>query len=511
MSHPRLSPDAILEYVLESLRELVDYDLAAVLGLPDVNRLELKKAAGPLADRLPSDYSISLAQRQDLARLIDRRAPYVFDDKLPHLDTYHDVLTLPGDHSCLIAPLYVADTPVGLLTLDHQACRMFTPEIVRFVATVSKLIAALVAQIAESSSLRLRHAELTRERNQLLAKASGALADLTGSSPAWTEVLDAVRLIAATELPVLISGETGTGKEMVARSIHALSPRASRPFVALNCSALSPSLAESELFGHEKGSFTGALSRRRGRFELADGGTLFLDEVADLPVSVQPQLLRVIQERIFERLGAESSMKVDVRILAATNTPLEEAMAAGTFREDLYYRLNVFPLHLPPLRTRADDVLELAERFLVELSPAGRQHSFSASGIEYLRHHTWPGNVRELRNSIHRAAILAGGGSITREHLEGTIFTPCRQGAATAGPSPRGNARGRRESDLSAGNANGCVDTDEIETLDFMIASHIRRALAAHHGRIYGPAGAAKALGLKPSTLQSKMKKLGIS
>src|SRR6478752_3435561 len=256
---------------------------------------------------------------------------------------------------------------------------------------------------------------------------------IVGESPALRDVLARVEQVAQTSSTVLLRGETGTGKEMVARAIHINSARETRPFVRVNCAALAPGVLESELFGHEKGSFTGAMARRLGRFEMADGGTLFLDEVGDLPPDVQVKLLRVLQEREFERVGGSETIKVDVRVVSATHRDLEKQIADGTFREDLYYRLNVFPIVLPPLRDRASDIPVLAEHFVQKYAPgAGKPvRGLDAAAIAALSGYSWPGNVRELENVIERALILARGTEITAADLE---FTR-RGAAATASPA----------------------------------------------------------------------------
>src|SRR4051794_4827538 len=245
---------------------------------------------------------------------------------------------------------------------------------------------------------------------------------IVGESPALRDVLARVEQVAQTASTVLLRGETGTGKEMVARAIHINSARESRPFVRVNCAALAPGVLESELFGHEKGAFTGAVARRLGRFELADGGTLFLDEVGDLPQDVQVKLLRVLQEREFERVGGADTIKVDVRVISATHRDLERLIADGTFREDLYYRLNVFPIVLPPLRERTGDIGVLAEHFVQKYAPAAGKpvRSLDAAAVAALSGYSWPGNVRELENVIERALILARGSEITAADLEFT-------------------------------------------------------------------------------------------
>jgi two-component system response regulator FlrC len=285
----------------------------------------------------------------------------------------------------------------------------------------------LVARALERRTLRDRREERDR--------ASGAVPPLTWGAPAMRAVQEALRKVAHTDATVLLLGESGVGKEVAARAVHAWSARAAGPFVAVNCAALAETLLESELFGHEKGAFTGAVARRRGRIELAEGGTFFLDEVAELRPELQAKLLRVLQERQFERVGGTQTVAANVRWIAATNRDLHAAMEAGRFREDLYHRLAVFPVCLPPLRERREDLLPLAETLLVRigaalargrlrLAPAARARLVSAP---------WPGNVRELENALERAAILADGEEIGPQHL---VLEPARSPAA--GPSPDG-------------------------------------------------------------------------
>ena len=316
---------------------------------------------------------------------------------------------------------------------------------------------------------------------------------IVGESPALRDVLARVEQVAQTSSTVLLRGETGTGKEMVARAIHINSARESRPFVRVNCAALAPGVLESELFGHEKGAFTGAVARRLGRFELADGGTLFLDEVGDLPLDVQVKLLRVLQEREFERVGGAETVKVDVRIVSATHRDLEQQIANGTFREDLYYRLNVFPIRLPPLRDRPSDIPHLAEHFLQKYAPgAGKAvRGIDASATAALCAYPWPGNVRELENVVERALILARGPEITGADLEftrrappaGAAATPARGGAADSGGRPLG------------------------ERLHEQERAAIVASIDAAQGNI---AHAARALGINRSTLYYRLRKHGL-
>jgi transcriptional regulator with GAF, ATPase, and Fis domain len=375
-----------------------------------------------------------------------------------------------------------------MLTIDHRSCNRFSPSIVQFIGTISRLISVSLIQTDASTDLLKRTRVILDERNRLLDENAQVFHDLIGVSPTWMRVLDDIRLVAASELPIFITGETGTGKEQVARTIHAMSTRNQGPFIAVNCSGLVTTLAESELFGHEKGAFTGATTSRRGRFEIADGGTLFLDELGDLPLEIQPKLLRVLQDGIIERVGAEHPLHVDVRIIAATNKNLEDEMTKGNFREDLWYRINVFPIHLPPLRERDHDAILIAQYFLEKIRkrPGYGLVEFSDQAIDKILQIPWYGNVRELRNSIERAAILARGGIIHAEHII--------------------SYRDQRQ----AMHENVLIEKSEIGSLEEIEKHHIEKILMQTNGKIYGTDGAAAILGLKPSTLQSKMKKLGI-
>jgi len=279
----------------------------------------------------------------------------------------------------------------------------------------------------------VRHMELQREvellRHQRFADRSiedinvseeGLKPQLIGRSPAWIEVFKNIGRVAATDVGVLLLGESGTGKDVVARAIHQNSARGRRPFIILNCAALPPELLESELFGHERGAFTGAVAQKRGKFEAADGGTIFLDEIGELPLSLQPKLLRVLQEHTFERVGGTASIHSDVRVIAATNRPLENEVEQKTFRADLFYRLNAFTVRLPPLRERPSDILPLAEYFLARYAQRNQAAAIglSADAIVTLQNYSFPGNVRELEHLIERAAVKAGGRAITAEQIQ---------------------------------------------------------------------------------------------
>jgi formate hydrogenlyase transcriptional activator len=301
---------------------------------------------------------------------------------------------------------------------------------------------------------------------------------IVGSSTALTEVLDQIRTVAPTDSTVLIEGETGTGKELIAQAIHTHSRRRDRPFIKLNCAAIPLGLLESELFGHEKGAFTGAVAQKIGRFEAANGGTLFLDEIGDIPLELQAKLLRVLQEQEFERLGSTYTHRVNVRVVAATNQDLEALVAAKQFRMDLYYRLNVFPIALPPLRHRLEDIPMLVAHFVHKYAErmAKRIENITSDAMEALVHYPWPGNIRELQNFIERAVILTNGDVLH----------------------------------LSALPSNAAAPPDAV-TLADAEREHILNALRESNWVVGGRTGAAARLGVKRTTLISKMRKRGVS
>jgi len=305
---------------------------------------------------------------------------------------------------------------------------------------------------------------------------------IIGKSPAIQSVLEQVSIVAPTDATVLLHGETGTGKELIARAIHNLSSRRQRSFVPMNCAAIPSGLLESEMFGHEKGAFTGALMQKKGRFELADGGSLFLDEIGDISLELQPKLLRAVQEREFERLGSARTIHVDVRMIVATHRDLSAMMQEQKFREDLFYRLNVFPIEIPPLRERREDIPLLVNYFVSKFSSQmGKQiESISASAMQVLTSNPWKGNVRELANFIERAVILTRGRELEVASAELCTSSPIAIAS---------------QSDSSFRQAECSVIID---------------ALRAASGRVAGKGGAAERLGLKRTTLQNKMRRLGI-
>jgi formate hydrogenlyase transcriptional activator len=335
---------------------------------------------------------------------------------------------------------------------------------------------------------RKREEEGIRKENialrEEIVKAS-MFEEIVGASPALQAVLDRLAKVAPTDSTVLITGETGTGKELIARAIHKRSTRSARAFVSVNCAAIPPALIPSELFGHEKGAFTGAVQRRLGRFELAEGGTIFLDEIGELPAETQIALLRVLQEHEFERVGGNRSIRANVRVILATNRDLEAAMTAGTFRSDLFYRLNVFPIEMPPLRVRREDIPLLVEYFIDRFArKAGKKiRRINKKTLELLQSYPWPGNIRELQNVIERSVILC----------EGEDFSVDESWLS----------RRQVPSDLQG----------QIE-LSQRLAAHekeaIETALSESGGRVFGPSGAAAKLGIPRSTLESKIRSLKI-
>jgi len=321
---------------------------------------------------------------------------------------------------------------------------------------------------SDEEERRYLQSEIRSERN---------FDDIVGRSEALHRVLDQVATVAPTDASVLVHGETGTGKELIARAIHNLNARRERPFVRINCAAIPSGLLESELFGHERGAFTGALMQKKGRFELADQGSLFLDEIGDISLELQPKLLRAVQEQEFERLGSAKTIHVDVRFIAATHRDLRAMIREGKFREDLFYRLNVFPIGIPPLRERREDIPTLAKYFVSKLSPQmGKKiKSISPQAMEVLVNASWPGNVRELQNIVERAIILS-----------------------------RGEVLGSADFELPSLKSATAPESDAVER------QQIEDALRASHGRVSGVEGAAQALRVAPSTLESRIQRLGI-
>jgi transcriptional regulator with GAF, ATPase, and Fis domain len=367
------------------------------------------------------------------------------------------------------------------------------PECMDWLRTIADHTAAAIATARAFEQIEQLRAKLELENEYLREEVTraGAFGELIGQGPALAAVARQIDLVAPTDAAVLILGESGTGKELVAREVHRRSKRSGRPLIKVNCAAVPRELYESEFFGHVRGAFTGALRDRAGRFELADGGTLFLDEVGEIPLELQAKLLRVLQEGELERIGEERTRKVDVRLIAATNRDLRAESDAGRFRQDLYYRLSVFPIALPPLRKRAEDVPLLAEHFLtLAARKLGRaKPRLTLANVQQLQRYPWPGNVRELQHVIERAVIIASGTHLAIELPVGA--TESAGSSASAIPA-----------------ADQILTDAEVRRLE---ADNIRAALRRARGKVSGPGGAAELLGIKATTLASRIKALGLS
>jgi formate hydrogenlyase transcriptional activator len=390
-----------------------------------------------------------------------------------------------GMKSTLTAPLNVNESLAGMLFLasrNRNAYRAEHEGFVRLIAGQLSIMlekARLIGKAAASAEVKSRLLDENSRLRELVAQAP-LLPELIGNSPPWRKTLQRIEMVAKTDATVLIRGETGTGKELIARAIHRLSSRKEQPFVAVNCGALSPQLIASELFGHEKGAFTGAIQRRLGRLDLAQNGTLFLDEVAELSTEMQVKLLRVLQEQEFERVGGNQTIKTNVRMVAATHRNLENDRSEGRFRDDLFFRLNVFPIAVPPLRERKEDIEPLLFHFLRRYSQKMNKsfEKIDPHALQQCLYYHWPGNIRELENLIERSVILSSGSSF---HID-----PLLEAQSLSIPS------------------------DSL-ILNSVIAAHLTKVLKITNGKIYGTDGAARLLGLKPSTLQAKLKKLGLN
>jgi len=459
----------------------------ATIGSDDVN-VVLRQAIVTAAD-LPSSVFQYVVRTKESVLLQDACGQNIFAT-----DEY---IREHQPRSLLCLPLVKQTRLLGVLYLENRLTpHAFTPARM----AVLKLLASGAAMSMENthlySDLQEREARISALKDQLYRE-NLALRDevdrvsmfeeIVGSSRTLKAALSRIAKVAPTDSTVFISGETGTGKELIARAVHKRSRRSGRAFVSVNCAALAPTLISSELFGHEKGAFTGALQRRLGRFEMADGGTIFLDEVGELPLDTQVALLRVLQEREFERVGGAQTVRVDVRVITATNRDLTAAVANGSFRQDLFYRLNVFPIEVPPLRDRADDILTLVEYFVKRYGTrAGKRfNSIDKKTLELLRHYDWPGNIRELQNVIERSVIVSSG--------EVFAVDPAWLSTQPAQPRPRVTAPARPPGEARA-------EREIIEA-----------ALAECRGRVAGSAGAAAKLGVPPSTLDHRIKALGIS
>ncbi|MCC6405522.1 MAG: sigma 54-interacting transcriptional regulator [Planctomycetes bacterium] len=517
-----LSPEAPIAFLLDVWKEVGRHaDLAPTLarllprlerelpvrawivrriGLAD-GRIETAATALASGERAEAPRRDAAPQRSELAPPdLDRLRQWGRDGgakawKSHESDALRRTLEPTGRRTALIAaPLVHEGQLEGVVLLEGER-----DELVQAAAWIDALREPMSIALAND----LRAHELARLREAAEADNRALLSRLqredisesvVGASTGLREVMERVEQVARTDAPVLILGETGSGKEVVARNIHSRSRRAKGPFLRVNCGAIPPELVDSELFGHERGSFTGAVNTRRGWFERADGGTLFLDELGELPAAAQVRLLRVLQDGSFERVGGQEALHVDVRLVAATHRDMETLVADGSFRQDLWYRINVFPIRLPPLRERAADIPALAGHFA---SRAGlRLHGVALSptpeDLRVLVEYEWPGNVRELASVIERAAILGDGRHLAVAAALGSL--PRSTGAEAFAPPPPEPTEGAA-SDAS---------------LDAAMIRHIQGALEKTRGRIEGPYGAASLLGINPHTLRSRMRKLGI-
>jgi formate hydrogenlyase transcriptional activator len=476
----------LLSAISACLRRVMNHDYASLaLYEPDAHQVRLQALDFPQGKGLLQEEMAFPIEGTPSGEVVVTRKPVIITGA--NLDRYKTSVSrlfiAEGLQSGCIVPLITANRVLGTLSLSSLRPSAFTQEDVDLLMRVANQVA-----IAIENALAYR--QIAELKNQLAdeklyleeeIRTEYTFEEIVGESAALKRVLSQVETVAPTDSSVLILGETGTGKEVIARAIHDLSPRRERTFVKVNCAAIPTGLLESELFGHEKGAFTGAIAQKVGRFELAHHGTLFLDEVGDIPLELQPKLLRVLQEKEFERLGSTRTQRVDVRVVAATNRDLTQMVEDRLFRSDLYYRLNVFPIVVPPLRERTEDI-PLLVRYFAQKHARGmdrRIESIPSEEMEALTRYSWPGNVRELENLIERAVILSRGP---------TLHVP-----------------------LPAERLSGEAPAASPVTLEAAEREHILRALRETNWVIAGPNGAAARLGLKRTTLQSRMAKLGIT
>jgi formate hydrogenlyase transcriptional activator len=476
--------DTLVAALAETLKDLVRFDaISMVLYEPEERRIRLLLLHAPFPP--PIRISTTFPVEQTPAKLVlETGKPYYVpdldsDSNFPHVQ---DQMRAAGVRSFVLLPMSTARTPfVGSLNFGSLEKNPYTPEDIEFMQHVARQVAVAVENALNFEKLERLNARLSQEKLYLEdeIRTHFQFEEIVGQSAALTAVLRQVETVAPSDSAVVICGETGTGKELVARAIHDLSSRRARTFVKLNCAAIPTGLLESELFGHEKGAFTGAIARRAGRFELADGGTLFLDEIGEIPLELQPKLLRVLQENEFERLGSSRTLRVNVRLVSATNRDLAAMVRERAFRDDLYYRLNVFPIQVPPLRERREDIPLLVRHFVQQCARRmGKTiETIPSATMDALTRYSWPGNVRELQNLMERAVIVSPGP---------VLNVPLDQLRSVAHDLPPG------------------------QTLEDAERAHIVQVLRATKWVLSGPSGAAAQLGLKRSTLQFRMKKLGI-
>jgi formate hydrogenlyase transcriptional activator len=506
-----LTHDALFRAITDALRPVMPFDRSTIFLYDDtrgVLRLVVAESAIPSEYFLPG---LELPLEGSHAGWAFRNQQVFFRPDLAVERQYYgeEVLVREGFRSLVVVPLVVRGKSIGTLNLGSLEPMQYGAAEAQLLREVANQLALAIENMREYEEIGRLKAQLERENVYLREEIRGEhnFEEIVGNSPELVSVLRTVDRVAPTDTTVLILGETGTGKELVARAIHSRSRRHKHPLVKVNCGAIAAGLIESELFGHVKGAFTGALERRVGRFELADGGTLFLDEVGELPLDMQVKLLRVLQEHEFEPVGSSRTTKVDVRIIAATNRDLEQEVAAGRFRADLYYRLNVLPLRVPPLRERRGDIPQLTTFFVqrnakrIGRSVAG----VSRESMERLLDYQWPGNIRELENVIERALVLSSGGVLDLGADFLPALAPIKARAGVVKSAAAGTPRDGVPPAAPLPGPGGASSLEDVER------AHITATLDQTDWVIEGPRGAARILGMHPNTLRSRMKKLGLT